>query len=236
MQLPKIQYPLTTIEIPSTKKRVAFRPFLVKEEKILLLAKESEQKEDIYLAILQVINNCAADTTFDCSKLTLFDMEYLYLKLHGISVNNVINVSYKDSEDEKLYEFQIPIDKVEIKWPDKAVHKIEINQKTGLIMKYVRADLFKDKEFINSGQEAFFKILCKSIDQIYDGELLFDCSSYTEQEIQQFVESLDAKVFEKMVAFVSNPPNIYFELNYTNTKGTARKIELKTLQDFFTLR
>jgi len=236
MQLPKITYPLTTLEIPSTKKKVPFRPFLVKEEKILLLAKASEQKEDIYLAIMQVINNCASDDQFDCSKLTVFDMEYLFMKLHAISVNNVIQVKYKDSEDDKIYDLQIPIDKVVIKWPRNTSTKIEINQKTGLIMKYVEADVFNDREFLDSGNDALFKLLCKSIAQIYDGEIVYDCSTYTLQEIEQFVEGLDSKIFEKLIEFVSNTPSLYYQLEYTNSKGTKRTIELKSLQDFFTLR
>lgn len=236
MQLPKIQYPLTTFEIPSTKKKVPFRPFLVKEEKILLTAKQSAQPEDIYLAIIQVINNCAVDTNFDCSKLTLFDMEYLFLKLHGISVNNVLKIQYKDSEDEKMYDFEIPIDKIVTKWPQNISNKIEINSKTGIIMQYLTSALYNDKEFMNSGEQALYKLINKSISQIYDGEMMYDVSTYTEQEIEQFVDNLSASVFEKIVEFVSNPPSLYYQMEYTNQKGTVRKIELKTLQDFFMLR
>ena len=163
-------------------------------------------------------------------------MEYLFMKLHAISVNNVIQVKYKDSEDDKIYDLQIPIDKVVIKWPRNTSTKIEINQKTGLIMKYVEADVFNDREFLDSGNDALFKLLCKSIAQIYDGEIVYDCSTYTLQEIEQFVEGLDSKIFEKLIEFVSNTPSLYYQLEYTNSKGTKRTIELKSLQDFFTLR
>ena len=139
-------------------------------------------------------------------------------------------------EDDKIYDLQIPIDKVVIKWPRNTSTKIEINQKTGLIMKYVEADVFNDREFLDSGNDALFKLLCKSIAQIYDGEIVYDCSTYTLQEIEQFVEGLDSKIFEKLIEFVSNTPSLYYQLEYTNSKGTKRTIELKSLQDFFTLR
>ena len=93
-----------------------------------------------------------------------------------------------------------------------------------------------DREFLDSGNDALFKLLCKSIAQIYDGEIVYDCSTYTLQEIEQFVEGLDSKIFEKLIEFVSNTPSLYYQLEYTNSKGTKRTIELKSLQDFFTLR
>ena len=107
--LPKIDYPVYKIKVPSQKKESQFRPFLVKEEKLLLMAKESDNTSDILSAIKQIINNCSIDSKFDVNKLALFDLEYVFLKLRSISVDNIVKVSYKDNEDEKVYDFEIDL-------------------------------------------------------------------------------------------------------------------------------
>jgi hypothetical protein len=117
--LPKIEHPIHKIKIPSTKKEVGFRPFLVKEEKLLLMAKESETPSDILSTIKQIINNCCLDPKFDINKLAIFDLEYIFLRLRAISVDNNVKVTYRDNEDQKLYDFDIPLNKVEIKYPEK---------------------------------------------------------------------------------------------------------------------
>jgi hypothetical protein len=105
--LPKIEHPTFKIKIPSTEKTHSFRPFLVKEEKILLMAKESKSTSDILSAIRQIVINCSVDEKFDIDKLALFDLEYIFLKLRSISVDNVVKVAYRDNEDSKLYYFEV---------------------------------------------------------------------------------------------------------------------------------
>jgi len=113
MSLPKIDYPLYNISIPSLRKTYRFRPFLVKEEKILLMAKESKNQSDIFSAIKQVATNCCVDN-IDLNKLPLYDLEYIFLKLRSFSVDNIIKISYKDLEDEKIYDFNVDLNEVEI--------------------------------------------------------------------------------------------------------------------------
>ena len=119
MTLPKISYPTYTIKVPSTKKNVKFRPFLVKEEKLLLMAKESENNADILQSIKQIVNNCCLDENFDNEKLTIFDLEYIFIKLRAFSVDNIVKVSYKDEEDGQNYDFEVDLNSVEIDFPEK---------------------------------------------------------------------------------------------------------------------
>ena len=105
MSLPKIMYPQFDILVPSLNKKMKFRQFLVREEKILLVAKTSNEDNDILTAIKQVVNNCSMDPTFDVDTISVFDLEYLFLKIRSLSVSNVIKLSYKDYEDEKVYDF-----------------------------------------------------------------------------------------------------------------------------------
>ena len=109
--LPKIDYPITNINVPSLKANFKFRPFLVKEEKILLMARESDNAADILIAIKQIINNCAIDKKLDINKLSLFDLEYIFLKIRAISVDNKVKVGFKDTEDGKIYDFEVDLNK-----------------------------------------------------------------------------------------------------------------------------
>ena len=139
MPLPKIDYPIISIKVPSLKKDFRFRPFLVKEEKLLLMAKESDNASDILLAIKQIVTNCSLDDNLKIDKLALFDLEYIFLKLRAVSVDNVVKVAYKDYEDNKVYDFDINLDKIEVKFPEKNDPKIKISEKTGIIMRYPSA-------------------------------------------------------------------------------------------------
>ena len=118
MALPKFNYPTTLIENPSNKKKYTFRPMLVKDEKLLLMAKASEVTTDILSAIKQVVSNCVLDNDLDVDTLPLYVLEYLFIKLRAFSVGDKINVSYRDFEDNKLYEFEIDLSAVTIRAPE----------------------------------------------------------------------------------------------------------------------
>ena len=106
MSLPKINYPLFDVVIPSTQQKAVFRPFLVKEEKILLIAQQSGNDTEIIRAIKQILVNCLQDT-IDVDSLAVFDLEYLFLKLRAKSVNNIVKLSYRDTEDDTIYDFKV---------------------------------------------------------------------------------------------------------------------------------
>jgi hypothetical protein len=235
MSLPKIEHPIFKIKVPSTKKEIRFRPFLVKEEKILLIAKTSEQENDILLAIKQVVNNCAIDD-IDVDKLALFDVEYLFLKIRAQSINNIINVTYRDNEDGTDYDFDIDLNDVIVKFPLEQEKTIKLSGKAGLIMKYPEASLYDDKEFLNSGEEVFYQLVLRCIEKFYDEETVYDVKNYTLQEVSDFVDNLDVKSFDKVRDFIVNQPKLNYIIEYTNKMKNKRKIELTTLTDFFTLR
>jgi hypothetical protein len=114
MPLPKLDKPIFSMLVPSQKRDVKFRPFLVKEEKILLIAQQGGTEKEMITALKQILNNCIVDEDFNINDLTTFDLEYMFLKLRSKSVSNVIKVSYQDIEDEKIYDFDIDLDTVEI--------------------------------------------------------------------------------------------------------------------------
>lgn len=234
--LPKIDYPLYKIKVPSLKKEYMFRPFLVKEEKLLLMAKESDNPADVLSAIKQIINNCSTDPKFEVNKLALFDIEYMFLKLRAISVDNKVKVSFKDKEDEKVYDFDVNLDDVEIKFPTKIENNIKITDKSGIIMKYPSATLYDDEEFLNLEKDHMFELIIRCIDSIYYEDNVFNSKDYKKQELNDFLEGLDIKTFEKVQNFLLSVPKIEYKINYKNSMEHDREIVLSSLNDFFTLR
>jgi hypothetical protein len=234
--LPKIDYPLYEINIPSLKKRERFRPFLVKEEKLLLMAKQSENDSDILLAIKQIITNCSVENKFDINKLTVFDLEYVFLKLRSFSIDNKIKVSYKDNEDNKVYDFEINLDEVEVIIPEKLDNNIKITNESGIIMKYPSASLYDDQEFLNLQKDHLFELIVRCIDKIYNGEDVYEASEYKRENLREFLEQLDIKTFEKIQDFLIASPKMEHKIHYKNSNGNDREIVLSSLNDFFTWR
>jgi len=237
MALPKIDYPTILIELPSDKKTYMFRPMLVKDEKLLLMAKVSEDDTDILTAIKQVVNNCSLDPTLNIDKIPLFALEYLFIRLRGFSIGDMIKVAYRDLEDDKTYEFDIDLKDITIKYPEKTDTKIEVTKTSGLVMKYPSASIYSDKEFLKAtGEETFYRLVVRCIDQIYDEDNVYEGKDFLEDDILEFIELMDITSFEKVRSFMTNLPSLYYKIEYKNAMDHDKAIELTTLSDFFTLR
>jgi hypothetical protein len=238
MQLPKIQYPTFTINIPPNNKAVAFRPMLVREEKLLLMAKQNEDPTLILSTIKQVINNCSLDQSFMVDQIPLFALEYVFIQLRAASVGNEIEVAYTDFEDEQTRQFKINLKDITIKYQDPApAHTIAITPHSGLVMKYPPAALYEDKDFLSAeGEEAFYALIIKCIDQVYDQDNVYNGQDFKQEDLAEFIELLDIASFDKIRNFMGNLPTLYYKISYKNINGDTRDIELTTLSDFFTLR
>jgi hypothetical protein len=234
MALPKIEYPILTCVQPSTKRQLKFRQMLVKEEKILLVAKASESPADIFTAIKQVINNCVLDEKFDVDRIPIFDIEYIFLKIRAASIDNVVKVSYKDLDDEKIYDFEIDLDKIEVEFPEKSSNLVKVTDKIGFTMRYPDGRQYDNKEFLEDRDRVFEIMVANCIDKIYDGDETIDAANSSKKELLEFVESLDTKTYDKVREFFANIPSMKHEIKYKNSKGTEKTIRLSTLNDFFT--
>jgi hypothetical protein len=232
MPLPKIDQPLFSMTIPSIGKNVTFRPFLVREEKILLIAQQSGSDTDIIRAIKQILSNCIQEN-LDLDSLAIFDIEYMFLKLRSRSVNNVVKLSYRDNEDGEVYDFDLDLDTIEVKMPEKINSKIEVTDTVGMTMKYPTASITdRMKEFDNEVDlMTFFIVNC--IDTIYDEENVYVAEDFSEQEITEFLDGLDVKSFEKIREFFESIPRLYHKIEYKNSIDNHRSIELTSLKDFF---
>ena len=233
MALPKIKQPLFEATIPSTKKKITFRPFLVKEEKILLIAQQSGNDGDIVRSIKQILNNCVIDSDFNVDSLATFDLEYLFLKLRSKSVNNIAKLSYRDNNDGQVYDFELDLDTVEVTFSEKNNPNIKITDTVGMSMKYPSATITDNiSEFENEiDLMTFFIRNC--IDTIYDEENVYVASEYSEEELDEFLDSLDVSTFERIREFFETMPKLYHKIDYKNSLGEDREIELTNLKDFF---
>jgi hypothetical protein len=232
MPLPKIDQPLFDMTIPSTGKKIVFRPFLVKEEKILLIAQQSGNDSEIIRAIKQILNNCIQDE-IDLDKFTIFDLEYAFLKLRARSVNNVVKLAYRDTEDDEVYNFELDLDAIEIEMPEKINSKIIITDEVGMTMKFPSASITDNMTDFDNEVDLMTFFIVNCIDTIYDEEKVYVANDFSEKEISEFLDGLDVKTFEKIREFFESVPRLYHKIEYTNSIGNERSIELTSLKDFF---
>ena len=235
MPLPKLNYPIFELTLPSNNTQIKYRPFLVKEEKILLMAQTSEEPADIVNSIRQVINNCIITEGINVEDLTTFDLEYLFIKIRSKSVNNVITLTYRDLEDEQKYTVEVDLDQIEIIKDPNHSNKIEINDTMGMIMRYPKADLSKSLQLIDGEMEVFFEVLKSCIESIYDETTVYKPEEYSKEEFDEFVQSLSVDSFKQIQTFFNTMPRLHYEVKYTNSLGKEKVIPLTNLNDFFTL-
>jgi T4 bacteriophage base plate protein len=233
MSLPKIEYPIFELVLPSNKTKVTFRPFTVKEEKLLLIAQESEDQKERIRAIRQIINNCCFDLPKDIGLLPSFDLIYCFLKIRSKSVGNIIEVKYKDLTDEKIYTFDIDLDELEIVFNDKHNPNIKISENLGLIMTYPTIEMLEKTSTNENSTDALFNLIKQCVSAIYDSDTVYETKDYTLEEISTFVESIPAKAFEDITIFFDTMPELRHELTYKDSEGTEKKIILQGIDDFF---
>jgi len=235
MGLPILQHPTFSLVLPSTQQTVVFRPFLVKEEKILLIAQAGGDQAEIVRAIKQVIKNCITTDGVDVENFTTFDLEYFFIKLRAKSVQNVIELQYKDNEDEKIYTVEVDLDQVEIIKDKEASNQVEITPTSGIMLQYPRLSIMDDVKDINNAVDFNFAIMQACIKSIYDGDKVYNPADFSTEEIREYIDSLDVKTYQGIQSFIEAMPRVEHVVQYTNSNGKEVKITLKTLTDFFTL-
>ena len=247
MGLPTIAVPEYTLTIPSTKKEVKYRPFLVKEEKILLLAMESEKQEEIITATKTIIENCVYGD-FDVDEMPTFDIEYIFLQLRGKAKGEVLDLKYKCPKCEREIPININIDDIKVIQQDKEHTKdIKITEELGVMMKYPNLSLQSKiaQEENKPEVERLFETMTACIDYIYDKETTYPAKDHTEKEMTDFLESLTDTQFQKLSKFFETSPilkhNVELHCKH-KVKGKGKekkecgykeKITLEGLNSFF---
>lgn len=236
MALPKIAIPKFELELPSSKQKIHYRPFLVKEEKALLMALEGGEEQDINNAVIEVLSACIEED-IDVSSLPFFDVEYVFIQLRAKSVNNIINMNLRhgsDTDCQHVTEYELNLDKITVKFPKQHNKKIMINDDVGLVMKYPSLGDLKNVslELSQNNVDVLFENISENIETVFDQEDVYD--QFTKQELIEFLENLNKEQFTNIVEFYNNLPTVYYEIKYTCPEcGKPESIPLRGLQSFF---
>lgn len=233
--LPKIAIPSFETELPSTGEKILYRPFLVKEEKILLIAKQGGERSEILLAIREILSACILNEDFDVNKITLFDMEYLFIKLRTISVGNIIEFNVMDSTDNQTYNFEMDLEDVKIQFPENQEKKIMLDDNLGIVMKYPTMDLSDKLSDVDEVLDFAFETIKNCIDYVFDKDEIYDWKISSEEEKNEFLDSLSQKQYQAIVDFFQNIPKLEHIFEYTNSLGEAKKVYFRSIEDFFLL-
>ena len=236
MALPKLDVPIYEMVVPSTDEKIKYRPFLVKEEKILLIAMESGENKDIIQAVKQIVSEC----TFNKLKLgdmPMFDVEFMFLNIRAKSVGEISKLKVLCQDDKVTYaNVEVDLSKIEVQVEDDHTNKIELSDEMGVIMKYPSIDSFSTAGIAEITASNMLDVIVACIAQIYDkkGEEVYDAKDSTQKELIEFVEQLNTKQFQEVQKFFDSMPKLRHEVTVKNPKTKVEsKVVLTGLADFF---
>ena len=238
MPLPKIATPTYELELPSTEKTVNYRPFLVKEEKLLVLALESEDTKQITTAIKAVLKSCVLTKGIKVEHLPTFDIEYLFLHIRGKSVGDEIEVNITCPDDEKT---QVPItlnlDDIKVQKNDNHNNQIKLDDNLMMELKYPSLDQFIKNNFDfdeKNQMEQSFDLIGTCIDKIYNEEEVWATADCTKKEVKEFLESMNSSQFKDIENFFETMPKLSHTIKVTNPKTKVEsEVVLEGLASFF---
>jgi len=237
MPLPKIATPTYELVIPSTKKKIKYRPFLVKEEKVLIIAMESEDPSQIAVAVKDVIKACILSRGVKVEELSTFDIEYLFLNIRGKSVGEEVEVLVTCPDDgETKVPVIIALDDIEVQFDKSHSRDIRLDDTLVMRMKYPSMEEFVKNNFSVSdvNLDETFNVIMSSIEQIYNEEESWSVKDCTKKELKDFIESLSSKQFKEIENFFSTMPKLSHTVTITNPNtGKENDIVLEGLASFF---
>jgi hypothetical protein len=239
MALPVLSHPTFDLTIPSTKETIVYRPFLVKEEKILLLAQEGNNIKELTRAVKQIINNCIVEGSVNVDKSPTFDIEYIFLNLRANSVNDIAKFSITDEETKKEVEIEIDLKDVEIQYADDHDPTVILNDAVSLQMKYPTYEAIGnvgniDGEGNQQVVKATFDMIKMCIDKVLVGEdEIHEFKDYSNNEVDTFIDSMTTQNFQDVQKFFDTMPKLEHTVEYKIGKRTKTRT-FSGLADFFT--
>ena len=233
MPLPKISTPTYELVIPSTKKKIKYRPFLVKEEKVLIIAMESENTTTIANAVKEVISNCVLTRGVKVNELATFDIEYLFLNIRAKSVGETVKVLVTCPDDmETQVPVEIDIESIQVQKNDDHTVDIEIDDQYKLRMKYPSLEQFVNNNFTFTEEDDVFAMVATCVDLVYDEETAYD--DFTEKEMIKFLEQFNSAQFKRIESFFDTMPKLSHTVSVTNpVTGVESDVTLEGLSSFF---
>ena len=237
MALPTIDTPRYELTLPSQDIKVQYRPFLVKEEKVLLMAMESKDNNEIITATKNIINSCTFEK-LDVDKLPMFDVEYLLLQIRAKSIGEISKFKVICPDDKQTAtDVEIDLSKIEVQVDDEHTNKVVVDEKRnlGLVLNYPSLEITKAGFDVNKTDvDTMFNVITSCIDHIFEGEKTFPAKDSTKEELKSFLEELPQSAFLNIRKFFDTMPQLRHEVEVTNPKTNVKsKVTIKGLQDFF---
>jgi len=240
MPLPKISTPTYELELPSTGKKIKYRPFLVKEEKILIIALETEDTKQISNAIVQILSDCILTRGVKVSDLSTFDIEYLFLNVRAKSVGETVEVNVTCPDDgETTVQMEIELDSIKVKKDPKHSNIIKLDDNLSMKLKYPSLDQFVENNFeVSDGDNDVDKsltMITSCIDIVYDSEESWNASDCSKKELKEFVEQMNTKQFKEIENFFVTMPKLSHTVKVKNPNTKVEsEVVLEGLVSFFT--
>lgn len=237
MSLPKMQLPLYTVVVPSTKKEVKFRPFLVKEEKALLIAQHSEDSKVMVNTLKSIILDCVQDQ-IDVDKLAMFDYEYLFTQIRSKSVGEIVDLIFlcdNCTDDKARAKVSMDITKFKVQFNENHTNKIQLTDSIGILMKYPNLDTIEELEKASKGDvDSIFTVVADCIEFIYDGDEVYPIKEQTKEEVLEFLNNLTQEQFNKIQTFFDTMPKMSQPIEYDCPVCTKHHVKvLEGLASFF---
>jgi len=236
MALPRLNTPTYELEVPSTDEKIKYRPFLVKEEKILLMAMESKENAQIINAVKDIVSSCTFEK-LNVATMPMFDMEYIFLQIRAKSVGEVSKLKILCPDDKKTYaSVELDLTKVEVQVGDEHSNKIELTDDMGLIMTYPTIDSFLESGIEDINANNMLDVIGTCILQIYEqkGEKVYQAKDQTKKELTEFIESMNSNQFKKLQSFFDTMPKLKHTIKVKNPKTKkSSDVTLTGLNDFF---
>ena len=233
MALPKLNSLTYELELPSTGEKLKYRPFLVKEQKALMIAQESEDAQLIETTFAQIINDCVFDDV-DPYTMPMFDIEYLFLRIRGKSVGEKVKINVLCPDDEKTrVDVEVNLEEVDVQMSEDHTNVIDLTKDIKLIMKY---PCLKDMAgFDVTGEvSSLFDMIKRCISEVHDGETIYNKVDISEKELDDFIDSMSTQNFEQVGNFFETMPKLLHEIEVKNPKTKKKnKIPIEGLQSFF---
>ena len=238
MPLPKIATPTYELELPSTGAAVTYRPFLVKEEKVLVIALESEDNKQITNAIKAVLKSCVLTKGIKVEKLPTFDIEYLFLNIRGKSVGEELDVNVICPDDEKTtVQVSINLDDIQVEKNEEHDNKIKLDDNLMMELRYPSLDQFIKNNFEFDEKNAMaqsFELIATCIDKIYTEDEVWASADCTKKELNEFLESMNSSQFKGIETFFETMPKLSHTINVVNPNTKEKgSVVLEGLSDFF---
>lgn len=239
MPLPKINTPTYELEIPSSGKKIRYRPFLVREEKILIMALESEDMKQISSAIVDILNECILTKGVKISELSTFDIEFIFLNVRSKSVGESVEVNVTCPDDgETQVKVEIDIDSIKVQKDPKHTNIVKLDDSLSMKLKYPSLDQFVENNFefqdTDSDVDKSLQMIISCIEQVYSEDEAWSAADCTQKELQEFVEQMNTKQFKEIETFFTTMPKLSHTLKVKNPKTKVEnEIVLEGLASFF---